>query len=85
MWLKRRPVTFILHVQMIIIFIIAIIVIIIIFVKENVCTGAVYVICRTQSRSKHCLDIPSKQIEIIQSNATMYFGVKIKDYIKSNT
>jgi hypothetical protein len=29
--------------------------------------------------------IPSKQIEIIQSNATMYFGVKIKDYIKSNT
>jgi hypothetical protein len=30
-------------------------------------------------------DIPSKQIEIMQSNATMYFGVKIKDYIKSNT
>jgi hypothetical protein len=29
--------------------------------------------------------IPSKQIEIIQSNATMYFGVTIKDYIKSNT
>jgi hypothetical protein len=26
--------------------------------------------------------LPSKQIEIIQSNATMYFGVKIKDYIK---
>jgi hypothetical protein len=29
--------------------------------------------------------IPSKQIEIRQSNATMYFGVKIKDYVKSNT
>jgi hypothetical protein len=35
--------------------------------------------------SRCVCNIPSKQIEIIQSNATMYFDVKIKDYIKSNT